>query len=68
MASSSSPQWEAPESSFDVPNQTTEYEKFYTGAIDFWEALDIDLDKEDETKWGWYQIKMMFQGEDKQIL
>ena len=36
--------------------------------IDFLEALNIDLVKEDETKWGWHQIKMMFQGEDWQAL
>ena len=31
------------------------------------EALDIDPDK-DETKRGWCQIKMTFQGEDRQAL
>ena len=34
----------------------------------FLEALDIDPDKEDESKCGWHQIKMMFKGEDKQAL
>ena len=50
MASSTIPQWEAPKFSFDVPDQATEWKKFYTRAIDFLEALDIDPGKEDESK------------------
>ena len=34
----------------------------------FLETLDTDPNKEDESKWGWHQIKMMFQGEDRQAL
>ena len=62
------PQWAAPKFSFDVPDQATEWKKFYTKAIDFLENLDIDPDKEDESKLGWHQINMMFQGEDRQAL
>ena len=36
--------------------------------LDFLETLDIDSEKEDQTKCGWRQIKMMFQGEDRQAL
>ena len=58
----------SPKFSFDVSDQAVEWKKFYTRAIDFLEALDIDPDKEDGTKWGWHQIKMMFQGGDRQAL
>ena len=34
----------------------------------FLEALDIYPDKEDESKHGWCQIKMMFQGKERQAL
>ena len=68
MASSTTPQWKIPKFSFDVPDQGSEWKKFYTTAIDFLEALEIDPEKEDETKWSWHQIKMMFQGEDRQAL
>ena len=36
--------------------------------IDYLEALDIDPDHKDETKRGWRQSKMMFEGEDRQAL
>ena len=36
--------------------------------LDFLETLDIGPEKQDETKWGWKQIKMMFKGEDRQAL
>ena len=32
------------------------------------ETLDIDLGRQDENKCGWKQIKMMFQGVDRQTL
>ena len=32
------------------------------------ETLDINPEREDETKKGWKQIKMMFTGEDRQAL
>ena len=41
-----------------------EWKTFYTRILDFPEILDIDPEKQDETKQGWRQIKMMFQGED----
>ena len=68
MASSTTPQWEGPKCSFDVPDWATEWKKFYTRAVGFLEALGIDPDKEDETKWGWHQIKMVFQGKHGQAL
>ena len=69
MASRSNiPHWEAPNFSFNAPDQAEEWKSFYTRAIDFLEALDIDPDVEDQGKKGWHQIKMMFEGEGCQAL
>ena len=43
-------------------------EIFYSRAIDYLETLEIDPEREDETKKGWKQIKMMFTGNDRQAL
>ena len=65
MASrSSAPCWEAPKFSFNAPNQVDVWKSFYTYALDFLEALDIDPNVEDQGKRGWRQIKMMFEDED----
>ena len=69
MASrSSAHHWEAPKFSFNSPNQVAEWQAFYTQALDFLEALDIDPEAADQNKRGWRQIKMMFEGEDHQAL
>ena len=60
--------WEAPQFSFNTPDQTQEWKNFYTRVLDFLETLDIDPERQDENKHGWKQIKMMFQGEDRQTL
>ena len=61
-------QWEAPQFSFNTPDQTQEWKNFYTRVLDFLETSDIDPERQDENKHGWKQIKMMFQGEDRQTL
>ena len=68
MAHNIPPQWEAPKFFFNTQDQATEWMQFYTRANDYFDALDIDSDQEDEAKRGWRQIKMMFQGEDRQAL
>ena len=45
-----------------------EWKTFYTRVLDFLETIDIDPDKQDETKQGLRQMKIMFQGEDRQAL
>ena len=60
------PHWEAPKFLFSAPNQAEEWKVFYTRALDFLEAQDIDPDVEDQNKCGWWQVKMMFEGEDCQ--
>ena len=68
MASSTSPLWEAPKFSCNAPNQAEELKLFYTHAVDFLKALDIDPEEEDQPKEGWHQVKMMSEGEDCQAL
>ena len=63
-SSGSKTQWEAPQFSFNTPDQMQEWKIFYTRVLDFLEILDIDPEKQDETKCEWKQIKMRFQGED----
>ena len=60
--------WEAPQFSFNLPQQTQEWKNFYTRVLDYLETLDIDPEAQDDTRCGWKQIKMMFQGEDRQAL
>ena len=53
MASTgSTAQWEASQFSFNTPDQTQEW-KTYTRVLDFLETLDIDPEKQDETKQVW---------------
>ena len=59
--------WEAPKFSFNSPNQVAEWQTFYSRALDFLEALDIDPEAADQNKHRWRQIKM-FEGEDCQAL
>ena len=66
MASRNTPCWEAPIFSFTSQNQAEDWKLFYTRALDFLKALDINPDGEDKGKKGWCQIKMMFQGDDCQ--
>ena len=60
--------WEAPKFSFNSPNQVAEWQTFYTRALDFQEALDIDPEAADQNICRWRQRKMMFEGEDHQAL
>ena len=59
--------WEAPQFSFNSPQQTQEWKSFYTRVLDYLETLDIDPEVQDDTRHGWKQMKMMFQ-EDRQAL
>ena len=68
MAHSNAPHWEAPTFSFNTEDQAFAWRQFYTSAIDYLESLDIDQEREDETKKRWKQIKMMFTWEDRQAL
>ena len=68
MATSNIPCWEALKSSFEAQNQAEEWKLFYTRALDFLKALDINPDEEDQGKRGWQQRKMMSEEDDCQTL
>ena len=60
--------WEAPTFQFNSTNQSEDWRAFYTLALDYPDALDIELDEADYNCKGWKQIKLMFKGEDRQAL
>ena len=57
--------WEAPTFHFNSPNQSEDWSVFYTRALDYLDALDIELETDDQSCKGWKQIKLMFEGEDR---
>ena len=42
--------WEAPQFSFNSPQQTQEWKNFYTRVLDYLETLDIDPEVQDDTR------------------
>ena len=44
------------------------WKAFYTRAIDYLDALDIEDDEADNCHKGWKQLKLMFEGNDRQAL
>ena len=68
MAQNKTSRWEAPQFSFEMEDQASEWKKLYIRALDYLETLDIDPEQEDQHKKGWNQIKMMFSREDRQAL
>ena len=63
MASHPNNCWEAPK--FNSPHQLEDWKVFYTRALDYLEALDMNTDEADDWHTGWKQLKMMFEGEDR---
>ena len=60
--------WEAPIFRFNSPNQSGDWSVFYTRALDYLDALDIELETDDQSRKGWKQLKLMFEGEDRKAL
>ena len=60
--------WEAPTFHFNSPNQSEDWSVFYTRALDYLDALDIELETDDQSCKGWKQLKLMFEGEDRKAL
>ena len=60
--------WEAPTFHFNSPNQSEDWSAFYTRALDYLDALDIEPEVADESHKGWKQLKLMFKGEDRKAL
>ena len=59
--------WEPP-FHFNSINQSEDWSVFYTRALDYLDALDIELDEVDKSHKGWKQLKLMFEGEDRKAL
>ena len=66
MASHPVNHWEAPRFNFNSPYQLEGWKVFYTRVLDYLEALDINTDEADHQHPGWHQLKIMFEGEDRQ--
>ena len=60
--------WKAPTFHFNSPNQSEDWSVFYTRALDYLDALDIELETADQSHKGWKQLKLMFEGEDRKPL
>ena len=60
--------WEALTFHLNSPNQSEDQRTFYTRALDYLDALDIEPDQADDNHKGWKHIKVMFEGEDRQAL
>ena len=60
--------WEAPTFHFNSPNQSEDWSVFYTRALDYLDALDIELETADQSHKGWKQLKLMFEGKDRKAL
>ena len=60
--------WEAPTFHFNSPNQSEDWRTFYTRALNYLDALDIEPDHADNIQKGWKQLKLMFEGEDRHAL
>ena len=67
MASFCPHSWlETPTFNFNSPTQSEDWRTFYTRALNYLDALDIEPDQADDNHKGWKQLKLMFEGEDRQ--
>ena len=58
-----------PQPSTLIPsNQSEDWSAFYTRALDYLDALDIEPEVADESHKAWKQLKLIFEGEDKKAL
>ena len=60
--------WQPPTFHFNTPNQSENCSTFYTRALDYLDALDIEPEVADESCKGWKQLKLMFEGKDRKAL
>ena len=58
----------SPEVQLQPPNQPEDWRAFYTRAINYLEALNIDAKETNDHETSWKQLKMMFEGKDRQTL
>ena len=60
--------WEAPTFHFNFPNQAADWRAFYTRALNYLDALDIETEQSDNCHKCWKQLKLMFEGKDREAL
>ena len=53
---------------FNSPTQSKDWRTFYTRALDYLDTLDIEPDQADDNLKGWKQLKLMYEGKDRQAL
>ena len=68
MASHPNNHWDASTFHFNSPNQSVDWKAFYTRALDYLDALDIKTDEADDCNKCWKQLRLMFEGDDRQDL
>ena len=68
MASHPTNHWDAPTFHFNSPNKCADWKAFYTRALDYLDALDIETNEANNCCKGWKQLKLMFEGDDRQAL
>ena len=59
---------DAPTFQFNSPNQSEDWKAFYTRALDYLDALDIETDEADDFSKGWKQLKLTFGRDDREAL
>ena len=57
--------WDAPTFHFNSLNQSEDCSTFYTRALDYLDALDIETEQADDHHKGWKQLKLMFKDKDR---
>ena len=60
--------WGAPTFHFNSPNQSEDWTVFCMRALDYLDALDIELETADQFCKGWKQLKLMFDDNDRKAL
>ena len=58
--------WTAPTFHFNSPNQSVDWRAFYTRALDYLDALDIETEQADDCCKAWKQFNLMFEAEDRE--
>ena len=68
MASHPNNHWEAPMFNFNSPHQSEDWKVFYIRVPDYLQALDINTYEPDDWHTGCKQLKIMFEGKDRQTI
>ena len=58
----------SPKVQLNTPQQSKDWRSFYTKAINYLETLNIDATESNDNKTSWKQLKIVFRGEDRQLI